>query len=295
MVDNAKAKALRQKRLEEMVSGRLTNPAAAIDALMQELAIGDPQPQIWERLHAAAANGLERELGAAYKQVISGRRFKSFTPAVRNAVLIHAGNYFMGILGDLATAEGYLMDALSLVPNQRELFERFERKFQSLPDKRQLLELYGTVAVDPPVKGLELAGKVVNLLVPLPAKTPLSDQACRGLVALVTASPNLLDVLEAHCRKTGRAKLASNIIEQALYIGNLTEAAGLQWRYKLIDLMVGEAETPERAIEHIEFVLRRDQNDPHVRSAVSKLVGMRALSDQVSAMIQSVRHNARPG
>ncbi len=277
-----------------MVSGKLTNPAAAIDALTIELSIGETQPQIWERLHAAACNGLERELGAAYKQVIGGRRFKEFTPQVRSAVLVHAGNYFMGILGDIETAERYLMNALELVPNQRELFERFERKFQSLPDKRPLLELYGTVAADPPTPAAVLVGKVVNLLVPLPAKTPLPDQACRGLVALVAAGSNLLDVLEAHCRKTGRAKLASNLIEQALYIGQLTEAASLQWRYKLIDLLVGEAETPDRAIEHIEFVLRRDQNDPHVRSAVSKLVGIRALSDRVSAMIQDVRRSMRP-
>lgn len=192
----------------------------------------------------------------------------------------------------VAAAEGK-EQALAASPTHLDAFERLEKKYEALPDKRQLLELYAKVGNNPPCSAVELAGKAVNALVPMTAKTPLDDEACKGLVGL--GSSSLLEALEAHCLKTGRAKLACTLVELALDKGNLPEASALERRRRLVELYLGEAEQPEKAISHVEILLQRDANDPAARAATKRLVAIRPLADRVSAMLQDVRRQGRAG
>jgi hypothetical protein len=294
MVDRSeKARALRIQRIAMMLNEGLTNPAAAVDALISELKIGEKQPHLWEGLHVAASNGKEQELAAAYRALTGGRGFKQLKPEVQAEVLIHAAQFFQGMLGDIETAERFLMSALAAVPDQAEAFNRLEKKYDAISDKRKLLELYGTVSQKPPKPAGELAGKAVNMLVPLTAKMPLSDEACRALVGLVPAGPSLLDALEGHCRKTGRAKLAYALVEQAVASGSLPETSAVEWRRKLIDGYVDELDTPEKALPHVEALLRRDGSDPTARAAVARMMSMREVRDRVTDLMQEVRRDSR--
>lgn len=289
----AKARALRIERLATMLNTGLTNPPAAVEVLICELEAGEKQPHLWEGLHVAASNGREQELAAAYRALASGRRLKQVSPDIAAEVLIHGAHFFQGMLGDVETAETFLMSALAAAPTHLDAFQRLEKKYEALPDKRRLLELYGKVAANPPKPALELAGKAVNALVPLTAKTPLSDQACKGLVGFAPASPTVLEALEAHCLKTSRAKLACTLIELALERGGLPEATAVERRQRLVELYLGEAEQPEKAIAHVETLLLRDPNDPGGRAATKRLIAIRPLADRVSAMLQDVRRQGR--
>jgi hypothetical protein len=290
---DAKARTLRIERLVTMLNTELTNPPAAIEMLICELELGEKQSHLWEGMHVAAANGKEKELAAAYRALAGGRRLKQLPPAIAAEVLIHAAHFFQGMLGDVATAEKFLMAALAASPTNLDAFERLEKKYEALPDKRQLLALYGKVSDNPPKPAVALAGKVVNALVPMTAKTPLDEEACKGLVGLAHKSPSLLEALEAHCIKTGRAKLACTLIESALEKGNLPEATAVERRRRLVELYLGEGEQPEKALPHVEALLLRDPNDPAARAATKRMVSIRPLADRVSALLQDVRRQGR--
>jgi len=294
MVDRAaKDRALRIERLATMLNTGLSNPPAAIEMLIVELEAGHEQAHLWEGMHVAAAEGgKEKELAAAYRTFSTSRRLKQLPPDLAAQVLIHAAHFSQGMLGDIETAEQYLMAALAASPTNVDAFNRLEKKYEALPDKRRLLELYAKVGANPPRSATELAGKAVNTLVPLTAKTPLDDQACVGLTAL--GSGSLIEALEAHCLKTGRTKLACTVNEVALQRGNLPEATALERRRRLVELYMGEADQPEKAIDHVEVLLRRDNNDPVARSATKRLIANRALADRVLEVLQDLRLQSRP-
>ncbi len=285
-----KARALRIKRLASMLSMGLSNAASAVDALIAELQIGEDQLHLWEGMHAAAAEGgKEQELVAAYQSITRGNRFSQLPPAVQAKVQVHAADFALGIMGDADAAECYLLNALSVLPDDLELFQRFEKKYEALDDKRKLLELYAAVGKRPPVPAVELGGKATNLIVPLSAKNPLSEEACSGLGALAPASPSLLDAIEAHLRKTGRAALVAPTIEKALQLENVPDRVAASWRRRLVDTYIGEAKAPEKSVAHVEALLRRDPNDKTAREAVKKLVLLPKVGEQVLELMREVR------
>jgi len=276
-----------------MLNTGLANPPAAIEMLICELEAGNKQDHLWEGMHVAAAEGgKEKDLATAYRTLSTGRRLKQLPPDISAEVLIHAAHFFQGMLGDVETAEKFLMAALAASPTHLDAFERLEKKYEALPDKRKLLALYGKVGSNPPKPAVELAGKAVNALVPLTAKTPLDDDACRGLALL--GSSSLLEALEAHCLKTGRAKLACTVLELGLQIGKLPEASAVERRRRLVDLYIGDAGQPEKSIDHVEILLQRDSQDPAARAATKKLLAIRTLADRVMAVLQDVRLQSRP-
>ena len=293
MVSTAeKARAQRLERLRGMIDGSLDNPAAALETLMLELKQGESQPELWEGLHAAAArNGKEPELSAAYRQVATGYRSKQLPKPTQAEVLMHAADFHTGVMGDVETANTFLMAVLDLVPGHSEAYERLERRFEG--DKPKLIELYAAVAESPPKTAEQLANTALNLIVPLTAKTPLSDEVCRRLVAFAPSTPAILDALEAHCLKTNRAPLACALREAALGRGELPAAVVAQQRRRLIELYIDVAGTPAEAMPHVEALLERDAADAQARAAAERLLRTREVASRAATVLNEARRQAR--
>ena len=285
-----KARALRLERLQSMLDKQLSQPPAALEVLMSELRIGEAQPHLWEGLHAAAArDGKEPELAAAYRKFAADRRLKQLSPAVHAEVLMHAADFFQGVLGDPVGSEGFLRSVLELVPAHVEAFKRLERKYEAADDDLKLVELYALVAATPPKPPGEMARRALNIISLLPAKSPLSDDACKKLLALVPASSSLLSILEAHCQKTDRVGLACALLEQGIAGPGLPEARIIDHRRRLIELYLGPAKTPEKAMPHVEDLLGRDSSDARARAAANALLSVREVASRASAAIQRAR------
>src|SRR5438309_11154081 len=97
----AKARGIRLERLRSMLEKDLGNPRAALEVLMSELRIGEPQPTLWEQFHIAAVrNGKEAELADAYRKMAIDRRLKQPPPSTYAEFLMHAADFFQGVVGD---------------------------------------------------------------------------------------------------------------------------------------------------------------------------------------------------
>ena len=291
MADPAdKARTIRLDRLRTTVEKHLDHAAAALETLLSELKIGEARPDLWEQLHAAAArDDQELELAEAYRKAVVDRRLKQLPPEVRADLLMHAADFSQGVIGDGDGAEAYLRNVLQIIPNHPEAFARLERRFDSAGDVRQLVELYATVTATPPRRLDDLAHRVVNKIAQLTAKTPISDEACRRLMALIPTSFPVLGVLEAHCLKTGRPRLACELLEEAIEKYGLPEARVIDQRRRLIDLYLGEAATPAKAISHIEILLLRDPNDARARDAGRRLLSNNEVATRAAEALQNAR------
>src|SRR5688572_15206234 len=212
-----KARALRLERLKSMVEARLENPPAALEALLSELRTGEAQTELWEALHGASLrDGKEADLASAYQKITQDRRLQQFERPAQVGILMHAADFFQGVMGDGATAESILERVLLVDPDHAEAYARLERRVLAANDPRRLIEFYALVISGLPSTAGELATKAINLIVPLPAAIVLSEVACKRLVKLAGSHPSILEALDVHCRKTKRFDLACVLIEQAL-------------------------------------------------------------------------------
>jgi hypothetical protein len=132
----------------------------------------------------------------------------------------------------------------------------------------------------------------VNLVAALPAKTPISDEACRQFLALLPASLSIIDALEAHCRKTGRAALACELIEHALAQNHLAKKSTYELRRRLIQIYIEETTTSEKALPHVEAMFEQDLADPHARAAAERLLKNRMVASRAAALLQQARRVA---
>ena len=289
-----KARAQRLQRLKSSLGNCLEHPEAALETLMLELQIGELQPESWEGLHAAAVrDGKEPELAAAYGKVTVSRRLKQLTPPERASVLLHAADFFQGIRGDGAGAEGFLWRILESVPDHADAFARLERRCSAANDRVRLAELYALVAATPPRTPGELATAALDIISMLPSQSPLSDEACRKLLVLLPESQTLLGVLEKHCRNTGRFDLACELLEASLEGNPVSKVKMIERRRHLIELYMGDAKTPEKAISHIEHLLDQEPSDAQARAAAEHLLRDHKVASRAAAALLAARRQLR--
>jgi glutathione S-transferase len=228
MIQNADHdRAGRLDHLRRMLAGRLDDAAAAIETLLCELEQGDPRTSDWEGLHIAATrDDCEIELGTAYQQVLTRPRLRHLDAAQQVRVLVHAADFFQGILGDSELARAFLQRVLEVDPDHGEAFDRLERAYTSVDDQRELIRLYALVARNPPIPPEAIASKAAELIGSLPSFLALPEDVCNRLLAVVPMSSELLDVICAHCQRTGRRHLSASLRERAFYFRYLEGESG---------------------------------------------------------------------
>ena len=290
----AKARGIRLERLRSMLEKDLANPRAALETLMSELRIGDEQPKFWEELHSAAVrNGKEAELADAYRKMAADRRLKTLSPSAHANLLMHAADFFQGVVGDGDAAERFLWKVLEVAPDQVEAFHRLERRFEAANAELRLVELYAIVSRTPPRPPAEMAHRALQIVALLSAKTPLTEKALRGLLGLVPSNAAILSAIEAHCQKTNRIALACSLLEEAIVGHGLSDVKVVEQHRRLIDFYMGEANAPASAISHVEELLRRDATDTQARAAAERLIPIRAVASRAAAALQRARRESR--
>lgn len=294
MVLDDKARAQRMERMKATLGRRLDQPQAVLEMLLTELKGGERQPTFWDDLHAAAArDGKEKELREAYERVISPRRLQQLEPWAQAEMLMNAANFHLGVLGDVVSAQALLHRVLEVAPDHLEAFSRLERRYTQDNDGVRLVDLYSRAIGVQPRTADELARLVVNLLVPLPARTPLADETCRRLVALASHHASVIDVLEAHCKKTNRAVLACELLELVLADRSFPVARTTEIRRRIVELAIGPAALTSMAMTYVEQLLESDASDAVARKGAEALLKKPDVARRAAAVLQKLRSQAR--
>lgn len=288
-----KARALRLERLHSNLDC-LVQPDAALETLMSELELGEPHLDLWDGLHAAAArDGKEAELTQAYERVTLDRRLRKLASEQRGVVLLHAADFFQGVVGDAERGERLLWRVLEAVPDHADALSRLERRYTDPKSRVRLAELYAFVAHKPPRPPAKLALAALNIISVLPSHSVLPDDACRKLLVLLPENRSLLGALESHCESTERFALACEVLERSLEIDPVSDREVLARRHRLIELYMGDAKTPEKALPHVEEVLSNHPTDEKAWSAAERLLGVPQVASRAAAILQTARRLLR--
>lgn len=284
-----KVREQRMLRLKQTLEGGITDPTPPLDSLVAELGEGDPHPAIWEQLHAAAVrDGVQAQLGEAYKKCANGPRMKRLPASAQSVLLMHGVDYFQNVLHDDAQAEAFLARLIEVDPTNLDAYARLEKRLESIRDTNRLLDLYAAVAATPPKPIATLATQALNILL-LPSKTPYSDTTCKRLMVLASTNPRIVEALADHCASTKRARLACAFIEEGL-ASQLVPAArvkGIQER--AIDLYMSDPETASDALPHAEELLTADPNNAKAFSACERLMSNRTVGTKAAAALRVAR------
>jgi tetratricopeptide (TPR) repeat protein len=286
----------RLRRLGPMLETRLEDATAALELLVSEAESGEPRIEMWEQLHAAAVrDDLLVELGSAYEQLLKGRRLKPVAADTQALILMHAADFFQGVLGDAEGAAGFLERVVAAVPEHPEAFPRLERRYTAARDDRRLAELYAMAAVSRSEPAVLLIGRSLALMEMLPADAPVRTEICERLIVAEPKNPRIRTVLEAHCRKTGRFQEAAAMLEALLARPELDPREALEVRRRLVALYLGETKNPAGAMPHAEVLLQADPASVEGRKAVDRLLTHPQVAARAAAALLEARRRLAPG
>jgi tetratricopeptide (TPR) repeat protein len=297
MADPKTRPSLRLDTLASALEQKLDNEPAILDLLVSALARGQTNEAHWDQLHAAAQRDDRlAELAFAYERLSRDKKLKSLTAAQQAAVLAHAGAFFADVFGDTDGAEGYLERALTLAPGDVTAFEKYAEILTNKRDLRRLGELFVAAA---PHRGdkaaqLELLRRGAALVEGDPERSLRLDQE---ILRLDPSDERAKGALAALYEKTGRLAELSKLLEQSLLADPPpAEEVVRATRLKLLSLYAGPLGEIERALPHVEEVLRFDPVHEGARRVAEELLGHKALTPRVAAALAKAHEDAgEPG
>ncbi len=286
MADPKPRPALRIETLASTLEQKLEDEAAILDVLVAALARGQGNEALWEQLHAAAArDDRTAELAFSYERLARDKKIKSLTAAAQATVLAHAGVFSADVFGDADGAEGYLERALSLAPGDVQAFDEYEKILAQRHDLRRLGELYAAAA---PHRGdkaeqLRMLRRGAELVEGDPERALKLNLE---IVKLDPADANARKAIVAAYEKTGRLADLAKMLEQLVTQDPPPDAEeSLAIRLRLLSLYAGGLGEIERAMPHVEEVLRADPLHAEARRVATELVGHKSLTARAAGAL----------
>jgi len=250
--------ALKLWEMAEALDERLDNPAEILEVLVSSAAKGEQVTETWEKLHEAATRFDKTfELAAAYEHVTIDKRLKLFTPEQQAFIFLQAAQFF-ATLGDTDAAAGYAQRAVSAVPGDRDAFGRLTALLNASGRLERLAQHYldGSQRETEPERRRELLEHAYAIGGDMNAASIVTEAGQR----LLKLSPERADLREEVMRRllaAGRHKEVVDLLEALLAREPAPAAEEAQLlREQLVDLCSSVLKSAERALPHVEGLLR---------------------------------------
>ncbi|XYH95325.1 tetratricopeptide repeat protein [Sorangium sp. So ce1128] len=279
----------RIENLEAALEQGIDNEAAALDVLVAAAAKGNPHPELWAKLHEAAArNDRFSELAFAYERFAGERRFGMLPQAAQAEFLVHAAEFLADSFGDPGGARPYLERALSVLPSHQEAFFRLERILVEANEPPKLADLYALAANHRTDRAeqLSLLRRAFELI---EASGKEEERAIKLLQQILRIDPGDASArwaLEARYARAGRPQDVARLLEQSL-AAEPPPPDALEIRARLIDLYSGPLKEIERALPHVEEVLAEDPTHEAAFRAGEALLGRKTVLVRAAAALES--------
>jgi tetratricopeptide (TPR) repeat protein len=280
---------LRIDTLATALQQKLENEVGVLDLLVSALARGQSHEAMWEQLHdAALRDDRVAELAFAYERFSKDKKLRSLNPGAQTAFLMHAGSFFAEVFGDVDGAEPYLERAFSLSPGDPAVFHKLEAVLSGKGENIKLGEMYATAA------GLQTARAEQLRMLQQAAVLMAGDEDRSAKIHLEVLKIDPTDVssrraLEDCYERGGKLAELAKLLEQALS-GDATSPdvdATRSLRVRLISLYAGGLGEVERALPHVEELLRVDPTHPAARAIAFELLGHKGVAARAAAALSS--------
>ena len=289
---------LRIDTLTSALQQKLEHEGAVLDLLVSALSRGQTHEALWEQLHdAALRDDRVTELGFAYERFSKDKKLKSLNPAAQTAFLLHAGSFFAEVFGDIDGAEPYLERAFAISPGDMQVFEKLEGVLSGKGANSRLGEVYAIAAAQQTVRAEQL--RMLQQAGTLLAGD--EDKAAKVYLELLKLEPADVAARRAleDCYERGNklAELAKLLEQELAGEASASDTAATRAvRVRLISLYAGGLEEVERALPHVEELLRSDPGHPAARVIARELLGHKGVAARAAAALSSAfEQTGEPG
>lgn len=292
-------KALSVEKLGSILEATLEDELLVLSSMIQAMSKGELPADLWEKLHEAALRDDRLvELAAAYEEACQPRMIRRMTGAQQSELLLHAAEFQHRALEDTEGAEAYLERAVGLDPSNKPAFDLLENLLIEAGNGGKLCELYVTLAghasdKDEQVRLLRRAAELADVFA---EEAPRVIGIHEKLLKVEPSDGESRRALEGLYRRASRWTELAKLLEQAIPRrgdgdegdeGQEREARG-----KLIELYQGELQQPERALGHIEELLRQDPGSEIAREGARKLQGHKMLGVRAALALEGAHERA---
>ena len=278
--------------LSSALEQKLENESGVLDLLLAAHARGQSVDALWDRLHdAAQREDRLAELAFAYERFSSERRIKTMAAAAQAKLLQRAGFFFADVFGDAGGAEGYLERALALVPSDTAVFEKLESLLVARHDGLRLSELYSTAAGQRASKEEQLAllKRAAELVDGFSGAQERALKLYQDIVRLDPSDTAARDHLAERYASAGRHQDLARLLEQTLLADGFSDGPdAFAIREKLLMLYAGKLGEIERALPHVEEILRVSPAHKQARDVADRLLTHKAIAARVAALLDAV-------
>ncbi len=279
---------LKLESLPEVLAQQLKDPGAILDVLLKGLAKGRHDVALWEQLHSAAARDeILSELAFAYEKALTGRRIKLISPANQAEAFFHAAEFFSGRFNDADGAIGYAERALAAAPSHQGVLTLLERLLRGKEYFAKLAKLYVEMASSEkePEKVLTLLRQAAEVVEGVAGSDDVAIEVYQRILRIDPTDAGALDALQTRFLSSGRHREAVRLLEQAVAKAEGAEASKL--RSRLIEVYTDELGEPQRAMPHVEALLKEDPGHERALGVAEALLENRVMAPKAAAALAS--------
>lgn len=291
MQDSGPKIPLRVENLPEVLSKKLENESAILEALLVALAKGQPLPEFWQRLHdAALRDDRLSELAFAYERIAQDRRMRIMPAPAQAQVALHAADFFAECFGDLDGAVASLERVLALVPGHPEGYEKLVAICERRKDKERLIQLHLGMATPKADKETQLEHLRKALALSADGDEDRTIKIAQQLLKVEPADEQAITLAEHRLLNASRFNDVARMLEQALGASpsGLDAETALGMRERLIELYDTKLAEIERAMPHVEELLAARPGDDSARKVANRLLTHKVMAPRAAAALERV-------
>ena len=279
---------LRIDTLTAALQQKLENEVAVLDLLVSALARGQTNDAMWEQLHdAALRDDRLAEVAFAYEKLSKDKKLRSLNPGAQTTFLLHAASFFAEVFGDIDGAEPYLDRAFSLSPGDAAVFEKLTAVLSGKGANARLGEIYA-IAAGQQADRAEQLRMLREAAVLLAGDEDRSAKIHLEVLKIDPTDTTSRRALEDCYERGGKLAELARLLEQALSGDASTDLAATRaLRVRLISLYAGGLGEVERALPHVEELLKIDPAHPAARVIAGELLGHKGVAARAAAALSS--------
>ncbi len=279
---------LRFDTLADFLGQKLDREPAVLDLLLTAEQKGQGKPELWPLLHEAAQrDGRLSELGAAYERVAKDKKIKTLPPAGQAEILVNGGLFFADVNPDAGKAIDFFEKAIAALPGHPLAFERLEKLLMDNDELGKLCDLYLAAAPTRSEKSQQL--EMLRAGVDLSAGVGDDERTLKLYQQILKIEPgdvNARKELEESFMRLGRFADTAALLEQALGSSpSPADSEAVSIRGRALKLYVNELKQPDKALAHLEEILRINPADDGALVVAQQMLGNKNLAARAASLL----------
>jgi golgin subfamily B member 1 len=271
-------------RLCDVYEEKLKSYGSALDTLLKALREFPTDLALWDRGEALSVlAGRPTDLGEAFRELLHGE----LPPDIEGELCERAARLHEDKLGDPIGATPYLERVLVLNPANEAAFRRLKDILTGAERWSELEALYdrATAATDDVGRRVEMLAEVALICEEIIEDPDKATRYYERILKIDTLHEQSVRALDRLYTRAGKNKELADLLEKRLEAAVGDEAFEIKLRLAKLELDLLE---PDRAIVHVEDVLRERVNDHDARTLAERMLEIGTLRPRAARMLEAV-------